>query len=423
MNVARRRVHLGGSAFTWSTEQILALSDADLAAYGLRDVRACTPPVLPAATAHGASVAAPVAGVGTLPASRALGHDETAKGLRLTDVRCVLQGRTVLSIDEAFFDVTPGRYSREDPVLICKRIQERIGELGISCSIGLGQNKTVAKIASERDKPHGLCVVMPGRAAEFLAPLPVEALSGVGPSTKDRLKKMGIRTLGQLAQAEVERMRRVFGVHGPKMVQRAAGRETSKVTSIAHRSTPKSVSNERTFSHDLTSRRDVEAAIAHVSALVGTRLRSKGLRGGEVTLKLRFDYEHTRTIQRPLVPETDDERDFGQVAKELLSDLWSEGTPVRLVGVMVSGFGGERSSTQLALFDVGDGQPNQPPVLRGRDSGRDKDAKRRLSEATDSIRSRFGAGALTLGYDLRLKDTLSDTISNNHDGMSEMPGS
>lgn len=328
-----------------------------------------------------------------------------------------------VSIDEAFFDVTPGRYSREDPVLICKRIQERIGELGISCSIGLGQNKTVAKIASERDKPHGLCVVMPGRAAEFLAPLPVEALSGVGPSTKDRLKKMGIRTLGQLAQAEIERMRRVFGVHGPKMVQRAAGREMSKVTSIAHRSTPKSVSNERTFSHDLTSRRDVEAAIAHVSALVGTRLRSKGLRGGEVTLKLKFDYEHTRTIQRPLVPATDDERDFGRVAKELLSDLWSEGTPVRLVGVMVSGFGGERSSTQLALFDVGDGQPNQPPVSRGRDSGRDRDAKRRLSEATDSIRSRFGAGALTLGYDLRLKDTLSDTISNNHDGMSEMPGS
>ena len=110
------------------------------------------------------------------------------------------------------------------------------------------------------------------------------------------------------------------------------------------------------------------------------------------------------------------------MAKELLSDLWSEGTPVRLVGVMVSGFGGERSSTQLALFDVGDGQPNQPPVSRGRDSSRDRDAKRRLSEATDNIRSRFGAGALTLGYDLRLRDALSDTISNNHDGMSEMPG-
>lgn len=80
MNAARRRVHLGGSAFTWSTEQILALSDADLAAYGLRDVRACTPPVLPAATAHGASVAAPVAGVGTLPASRAPGTTRRRRG-------------------------------------------------------------------------------------------------------------------------------------------------------------------------------------------------------------------------------------------------------------------------------------------------------------------------------------------------------
>ena len=327
-----------------------------------------------------------------------------------------------VSIDEAFFDVTPGRYSREDPVLICRRIQERIGELGISCSIGLGQNKTVAKIASERDKPHGLCVVMPGQAAEFLAPLPVKALSGIGPATEARLREMGIRTLGQLAQAKVERMRHVFGVHGPRMVQRAAGRETSRVMSIAHRGTPKSVSNERTFSHDLTSRKDVEAAVAHVSALVGMRLRAKGLKGSEVTLRLKFDYEHTRTIQRPLGHETDDERDFGRVAKELLGDLWSEGTPVRLVGVMVSGFGSGRSSTQLTLFDTGDGEPSQRPLSRGRDSSRDRDARRRLSEATDNIRSRFGAGALTLGYDLRLRDTLSDTISNNHDGMSEMPG-
>ena len=109
-------------------------------------------------------------------------------------------------------------------------------------------------------------------------------------------------------------------------------------------------------------------------------MRAKGLRGSEVTLKLKFDYEHTRTIQRPLVPETDDERDFGRVAKGLLSDLWSEGTPVRLVGVMVSGFGSGRSSTQLTLFDAGDGQPNQPPSVAraGQQSrqGREEEALR-----------------------------------------------
>ena len=79
----------------------------------------------------------------------------------------------VYSIDEAFFDVTPGRYSRESPVDICRRVQTRVGELGVTCSIGLGVNKTVAKIASEREKPRGLTVVFPGTQAAFLAPLPV----------------------------------------------------------------------------------------------------------------------------------------------------------------------------------------------------------------------------------------------------------
>ena len=92
-----------------------------------------------------------------------------------------------VSIDEAFFDVTPGRFSRESPVAICRRIQGRVAELGVTCSIGIGVNKTVAKIASEREKPRGLTVVLPGTEAAFLAPLPVGAMSGVGPATESRL--------------------------------------------------------------------------------------------------------------------------------------------------------------------------------------------------------------------------------------------
>ena len=122
-----------------------------------------------------------------------------------------------VSIDEAFFDVTPGRFSREDPVEICRRVQRRVSELGVTCSIGIGVNKTVAKIASEREKPRGLTVVLPGTERHFLAPLPVSAMSGVGPATERRLAQMGVRTLGELSRTEVGALQREFGVRKPAL--------------------------------------------------------------------------------------------------------------------------------------------------------------------------------------------------------------
>ena len=137
-----------------------------------------------------------------------------------------------VSIDEAFFDITPGRFSRESPISITQRISARVAELGITCSIGLGCNKTVAKIASELDKPRGLTVVLPGTEAAFLAPLPVRAMSGIGGSAETALKRAGIHTLGALAQAPLERLRPVFGTNAEAMRLRAAGREVSSVSAV-----------------------------------------------------------------------------------------------------------------------------------------------------------------------------------------------
>lgn len=302
-----------------------------------------------------------------------------------------------VSIDEAFFDVTPGRYSKESPVDICRRIQARVAELGITCSIGLGVNKTVAKIASERQKPRGLTVVLPGLEAAFLAPLPVRSMSGIGSATSARLEEMGIRTLGELARQDPKRMERAFGVFGPRMVERAAGRERSVVRAIDEPEDVKSVSNERTFARDLTTEAEVRAAIDHVSALVGTRLRRKELKGSQVTLKLKFDIHHTHTAQRQLSHRTDDEHVFGSVAQELLPQIWSEGTPVRLVGVGVSSFDHD-AGEQLSLF--GETTHEEAPS---------KDL-RKLSVAADEVRKRFGARALSYGRDLRFRDGTSDTM-------------
>jgi DNA polymerase-4 len=301
-----------------------------------------------------------------------------------------------VSIDEAFFDVTPGRFSRENPIEICRRVQARVAMLGVSCSIGLGVNKTVAKIASERDKPRGLTVIFPGTEASFLAPLPVSAMSGIGPATERHLVAMGIRTLGDLSQANPEKLRETFGMVGPRMVERAAGRERSRVAERAMPEEAKSVSNERTFDHDLTTGDEIRAAVLHIAAMTGRRLRRKGLAGSTVTLKLRFADLHVRTAQRQLPLPTNDEFTFGPVAVELLSSLWQEGTPVRLVGVGVSDFAEERG-LQMALFNESS---------EASDSHRDQAA---LSKLTDALRDRFGDDAVSYGRDLRFRDHTTGT--------------
>lgn len=176
-----------------------------------------------------------------------------------------------VSIDEAFIDITPGRFAPEDPLLVARRVSDRVAGLGVTCSIGVGCNKTVAKIASERDKPFGLTIVRPGTEQRFLAALPVSAMSGIGRSAEERLRRMRIYTLGELSRAPESTLASIFGVNGERMRQRALGLEISEVTSLDEEREVKSVSNERTFAKDLTERRDIEAAIALLGESVGRR--------------------------------------------------------------------------------------------------------------------------------------------------------
>lgn len=293
-----------------------------------------------------------------------------------------------VSIDEAFFDITPGRFSAEHPVTIARRISDRVAALGVTCSIGLGCNKTVAKIASERDKPRGLTVVYPGTEAAFLAPLPVSAISGIGSSAEARLAKRGIRTVGQLARAPQRVLQEVFGVNGEAMRLRAAGQEVSSVTAIDAPDDVKSVSNERTFAHDLTERADVEAALALLGESVGRRLRRKGLVGRTVTVKLRYTYGQGHTAQRKLPHPTDDENLFVPAARELLNTIWHPGLPVRLLGIGISDFDRE-GGVQTDLFCEVD------------ERGAVASNRRDLSVAMDQVREKFGNASVGFGRQAR----------------------
>ena len=301
-------------------------------------------------------------------------------GLLLDETPLVEQ----VSVDEAFFDVTPGRFSRESPVEICARVQARVRELGVTCSIGLGTGKTVAKIASEREKPRGLTVVPPGCERAFLAPLEVRAMSGIGQATQARLEAMGIRTLGQLAHADQDVLERELGVAGPRLAMRAAGLEHAEVVPPERQEGPKSLSCERTFPEDLVGRDELRAAVGHVCALVARRLRAQGLRAALVTLKVRSDAMRTRTARATLDVRTDDERVLARAAESVLEEVWAPGVRVRLVGVATSCLDHD-PRPQASLFAP---------------QGRERD-RSELGRVGALVRARFGDAALGYGRDLR----------------------
>jgi len=298
-----------------------------------------------------------------------------------------------LSIDEAFLDVTPGTFSPEDPVVVAERIQSRVAELGITCSAGLSTSKTVSKIASDFRKPAGHTVVRPGEEADFLDPLPVRAMSGIGPKSAAHLERLGIASLGQLAALDELTAARVLGSHGLTAVLRARGIDTRDVHD---RDRVKSVSNERTFSSDVRTSADVDPALAALAARVGQRLRRKGLCGRTVSVKLRFSDFTTHTLQRTLSSPTDDETEFGPIARELVHGAWAPGVGVRLLGVGMSGF--DDREVQQDLFGTASGASDPGGVSAGQ-IGREPRMQRRerLVDGLDAVRHRFGDAAITRG--------------------------
>ncbi len=296
-------------------------------------------------------------------------------------VRAILESVTPLvqmvSIDEGYLDVTPGR-TGEHPVAVASRIQAEVDELGLSCSVGVATSKTVAKIASDRDKPHGITVVWPGNEAGFLAPLPVSAMPGIGPAAVKRLGTFGIRTLGDLAAMDEATAAQILGSWGPDLVERARGRGSASVRPGRF---AKSVSHERTFGTDIREEPEVMEAVCGLAEKVGARLRKHGLQGRTVHVKVRYADFTTRTAQRTLPAPTDLEREFEPVARDLVRKLWSPGVGVRLLGVGLSGF--EDEAEQLGLF-------SEPGAS-------EDDRERALADGIDAVRARFGTDAIRRG--------------------------
>jgi DNA polymerase-4 len=252
-----------------------------------------------------------------------------------------------ISIDEAFLDVTAVAVPWEEAVTLARRLQSRVREeVGLSASLGVAANKQVAKVASDQHKPGGLTVVRPGEEAPFLAPLPARALWGVGPVTANRLADMGVTTVGQLAALDDDALHRLFGRHGPSMRRRAQGFDDSPVVTEHER---KSISQERTFSRDISDLRSLKQHLWRMSQAVAEHLNRAGVAGGTIAIKLRYSDFSTLTRQTTLAVPTADATDIYRAALTLLERTWQRHRPVRLLGVGAHQL--VEPTGQLPLFD------------------------------------------------------------------------
>lgn len=314
-----------------------------------------------------------------------------------------------VSIDEAFADISTNRTNREHPVLVAKRIQDRVSELGVTCSIGLGTTKSIAKIASEKDKPRGLTAVFPGTEQTFLAGLPIKVVSGIGPVAQNNLQSNGIFTLQDLVDADDELLERILGKAYRTMKARAAGSDYSEV-STEHE--VKSVSHEITFATDLTNRSEIESTLIELLTQVGRRLRMKGLSGSTFTLKMKYDDGSSHTAQRKLIHPSNDDIEMRPVAFSLISNLWHPGVKVRLLGVGVSGFGTQVDG-QMNLFDSSDGSSQNDTNSNNDVMISDKTKRENLLLAFDELKNRFGEDAVNFGSSMKNTGNTTGSSSKN----------
>jgi DNA polymerase-4 len=278
-----------------------------------------------------------------------------------------------ISIDEAFIDVSDLPDTAET---LARQLQAKIRtELSLPCSLGVAANKLVAKIATDvgkaavrtGDYPNAIMVVPPGQEAVFLAPLPSSALWGVGPKTAESLARLGIKTIGDIAQWPEADLARRFGKMGHDLWRHALGLDDRPVETWHE---TKSISAETTFVRDIDDERVLKRTLRELSDQVGRRLRDSSLAGTTVKLKLRWPDFTTLSRQSTLAQPTDlDDEIYAAIEKLFLAE-WKPGRAIRLLGVGVSHLG--PPSRQLSLLDA------------------TPEKNRKLLEAVDKLKDKYG---------------------------------
>ena len=279
-----------------------------------------------------------------------------------------------LSIDEAFLDMTGSLHLFKSVKAIGEKLKDEIKqETQLPASVGIAPSKSVAKIASDLNKPDALVIVEPGKVQDFLDPLPVTKLWGIGEKTFDNLLKMGIRTVYQLRQYPQEVLIQKFGKMGQHILNMATGTDQREVVPTEEF---KSVSNEVTFDEDQTDMELVKKTVFNLSEKVAGRLRRSGIQGKTVQLKIRFHDFKTYTRSYSFKSYTNLTDEIYKTSLFLLDEFDPLEIPVRLLGVGVSNLESE-GGKQLSLWEL------------------DLDKKLKVEKVMDQIQDKFGKNSIS----------------------------
>jgi DNA polymerase-4 len=285
----------------------------------------------------------------------------------------------MVSIDEAYLDLTGCERLHGSTLRAADRLIRTIKDrTGLNCSVGASRSHLVSKIASDQAKPYGLLWVLPGHEAEFLAPLPIRRMPGIGKVTEPELRSLGIVTIGDLQQMSRERLRERFGKFGEWLYVKSRGED---IEAYQYEEEPKSISHETTFDVDTDDMENLERTLSYLAQLVARRLRDHRLFARTVGLKLR--YADFRTITRDLSLDEPTHLDsviFEHVLR-LFEGAWNRKQKVRLLGVKTSNL--EQAEFQRNLIDA-----------------HQREKYDRILQAADKVRDRFGFEALQLARSL-----------------------
>ncbi|WP_426164557.1 DNA polymerase IV [Sandarakinorhabdus sp. DWP1-3-1] len=257
-----------------------------------------------------------------------------------------------LSLDEAYLDVTDDRRGIGSATAIASEIRARIrADTGLTASAGVSYNKFIAKLASDQNKPDGLCVIRPAQGPAFVAALPVKRFHGVGPVTAARMERLGILTGADLKARDLDELTRHFGSSAGYFHRAAHGDDDRPVRPDRPL---KSVGAERTFDTDLSEPADLVAALDTVIDAAWTRIARAGARGRTVTLKAKFaDFRsiaRSRTLPQPIA----DRAGLADTGRGLLQALLPVQLGIRLLGLTLSGLDDGRAPTTQPPLDFGD---------------------------------------------------------------------
>jgi len=282
----------------------------------------------------------------------------------------------VASIDEAFLDMTHCRLLFPSPKAAAKDIKKRIfDEVGLACSVGIGPNKFVAKLASSQGKPDGLMVIPTAKVSHFLDNLPIGQLWSIGPRREKVLRSLGIESGGDLGRFPPHLLKKRFGSLGERLHHMGLGIDETPVIPLGQASDPESFGHFVTLPEDTDDSTIISGFLLRLCEQVGRRLRRNCFRGGRVILTVRFSDFSTLTRQKTALEPLTSGKEIYRLALRIWDSIGGK-RPVRLLGVTVSNL--HRPSNQLSLFS----RPNRLAALW---------------EAIDRVNDKYGDFTLTWG--------------------------